>query len=94
MALSVQDQPQLENIVNLLLLLLLQVVALYQFVPPGGPIPRGCVLDDFASGAQRVEVRLNFPAIPCCASCCCCCCGGGGGGAVSRHAAAANVVCS
>jgi hypothetical protein len=41
------------------LLLLLQVVALYQFVQPGDPIPRGCVLDEgaFRQGLPA-EVRL------------------------------------
>lgn len=32
----------------LLLLLLPQVVALYQLVQPGAPIPRGCVTDEKA----------------------------------------------
>lgn len=49
-----------------LLPLLLQVVAVYQVVPPGAPIPRGCVLEPLSvfSRGQPDKVTVSL--------CCCC----------------------
>jgi hypothetical protein len=40
-------------------------VALYQFVPPGNPIPRGCTLGENFLRGEETEVSLiveEFPA--------------------------------